>query len=207
MTTKLPLLTSDTSHLRVVHPQQTFKCKDLLPLTLNALWKIEAGVVRSLTWNEQGKVMTLGFWGPGDVVGQPLSCMEPYQVECLTDVWISELLPETSYLQQALLRHAWKSEELVCIIHHPSILDRLLHLLRWLSHQFGKPVMGGILLDLRLTHQDLADTVGSTRVSITRLLKRLEQEGQIERSDKITINPISQHFESLASKRLIIKRV
>ena len=51
-----------------------------------------------------------------------------------------------------------------------------------LSYQFGKPVMGGTLFDLRLTHQDLADTIGSTRVSITRLLRRLEQNGKIKRS-------------------------
>lgn len=125
--------------------------------------------------------MTLGFWGKGDVIGHPLSRMEPYQVECLTTVQICELPPESSYLQKALLAHAWKSEELLRIIHQSSIANRLLHLLLWLADQFGKPMVSGILLELRLTHQDLADTIGSTRVSVTRLLSQMERDGKIKR--------------------------
>jgi CRP-like cAMP-binding protein len=85
-------------------------------------------------------------------------------------------------LRQALLVHAWKSEELLKIVNQPSLVDRLFQLLSWLANQFGKPVLSGKLLDLRLTHQDLGDTIGSTRVSVTRVLNQLEQEGKIERS-------------------------
>jgi CRP-like cAMP-binding protein len=159
-----------------------FKFKNILPLKPDTLWKIESGVVHSFTWDEEGRTMTLGFWGKGDVVGNPLSRMNPYQVECLTTVQISELLPESGYLQKALLVHAWKSEELLKIIHQQSIADRLFHLLLWLAEQVGKPVASGTLLELRLTHQDLADTIGSTRVSVTRLLGQMEREGRIGRS-------------------------
>jgi hypothetical protein len=58
---------SACNHLRVVHSQATFKCKDLLPLKPNTLWTIDKGVVRSLTWDEEGRIITLGFWGEGDV--------------------------------------------------------------------------------------------------------------------------------------------
>jgi CRP-like cAMP-binding protein len=170
-----------------VYSQPTFKCKEILPLKPDTLWKIESGVVRSLTWDEEGRTTTLGFWGEGDVVGQPLSRMKPYQVECLTTVQVSELLPGSSYLQQALLVHAWKSGELLSVIHQPSVANRLLLLLEWLSHQFGKPVAQGTRLDLRLTHQVLADTIGSTRVSVTRLLGELEQDRKIQRSQRTLI--------------------
>ncbi|NEQ21593.1 MAG: Crp/Fnr family transcriptional regulator [Microcoleus sp. SIO2G3] len=153
-----------------------------MPLEPDTLWKIELGVVRSFTWDEEGRTVTLGFWGKGDVVGHLLSRMKPYQVECLTTVQISELSPENSYLQHALLVHAWRSEELLTIVHQPSIADRLVQLLLWLSNQFGQPVASGTLLELRLTHQDLADTIGSTRVTVTRLLNEMEREGKIERS-------------------------
>jgi len=179
MNLKSSTLLSHSSHLYIVPSQPTFKCKDILPLKSDTLWRIESGVVRSFTWDEEGRSTTLGFWGKGDVVGYPLSRMKPYQVECLTTVQISEFPPESSYLQKALLIHVWKSEELLRIIHQPSITDRLLHLLLWLSDQFGKP-----LLELRLTHQDLADTIGSTRVSVTRLLNQMEREGKIERSQR-----------------------
>jgi CRP-like cAMP-binding protein len=179
---------SHSSHLYIVLSQSTFKCKDILPLESDTLWKIDSGVVRSFTWDEEGKTMTLGFWGKGDVVGHSLSRMTPYQVECLTMVQISELSLESGYLQKALLVHAWKGEELLKIIHQPSIADRLMHLLLWLSDQFGEPLVSGTRIDLRLTHQDLADTIGSTRVSVTRLLNQMEREGKIERSHRtITI--------------------
>jgi hypothetical protein len=45
-----------------------FKFKDILPLKPDTLWKIESGVVRSFTWDAEGRTFTLGFWGKGDVV-------------------------------------------------------------------------------------------------------------------------------------------
>jgi CRP-like cAMP-binding protein len=170
-----------------MYSQPTFKCRDLLPLEPDNLWKIEAGVVRSLTWDEEGRIITLGFWGEGDVVGYPLSQMQPYQVECLTSVQISEFSSESCYMQQALLVHVWKSEALLKIVHQSSVADRLFQLLLWLADQFGIPVISGTLLNLRLSHQDLGDTIGSTRVSVTRLLSQLEQEGKIARSHRSLI--------------------
>lgn len=162
--------------------QSVFKCKDLLPLKPETLWKIETGVVRSFTWDEEGRSVTLGFWGEGDVVGQPLSRMLPYQLECLTAVRVIDVRPEHDDLQQALLVHAWKSEALLKIIHQSSVLNRLLQLLEWLAGQFGQSIPQGTVLNLRLTHQDIADTIGATRVTVTRLLKQLEREGKIQRS-------------------------
>lgn len=113
--------------------------------------------------------------------------MQPYQMECLTTVKISQLLPRSDDLQQGLLNHAWKSEELLSIIHQPSIAERLFCLLEWLSRQFGKPSVHGTLLDMRLTHQVLAETIGSTRVSVTRLLGQFERDGKIRRSHRHVI--------------------
>lgn len=174
-----------SSHLRIVYPQQTFKCKDLLLLKPDAFWKIEAGIVRSLTWDEEGRMMTLGFWGEGDVVGTPLSRMKPYQIECLTDVRVNELLPENTYLLEALLVHVWKTEEFLSIVHRPLVADRFLSLLEWLANQFGESTPEGLLLNLRLTHQDLADTIGTSRVTITRLINQFEREGKIGREGKL----------------------
>ncbi len=173
-----------SAHLRIVYSQKMLKSKDILTLEPDMLWQIERGVVRSLSWDEDGRSFTLGFWGIGDVVGYPLSRIRPYQVECLTEVQVTRLSPDSHDLQQALLVHAWKSEELLKIIHRPLVTDRLLQLLQWLASHFGKPVTQGTLLDLRLTHQDLADTIGSTRVSVTRLLQQLEREGRIRRSQR-----------------------
>jgi CRP-like cAMP-binding protein len=69
--------------------QQVFSHRDLIPLQPNSLWRIERGVVRPLTWTETGTPVTLGYWGAGDVVGQPLSRISLYQIECLTSAEVS----------------------------------------------------------------------------------------------------------------------
>jgi len=69
-----------------------FKQRSFIPLPQDILWKIEKGVVRNLTWHEDGTLVTLGVWGPGDVVGRALSKIEPYEIECLTKVELTIFL-------------------------------------------------------------------------------------------------------------------
>ena len=65
---------------------------------------------------------------------------------------------------------------------------QLQHLLCRLAVQHGVPVHSGILINLVLTHQDLADMLGSGRSTVTRNLKKLRSAGIIEiRSRKIFI--------------------
>jgi CRP-like cAMP-binding protein len=199
------LISSSSSHLRILTPKQAFECKESLPIKPGFIWKIEAGVVRSLTWDEEGKLITLGFWGEGDIVGQPLSRMKPYQVECLTPVKAIQIMPEPVRLEEALLIHAWKSEEFLCIIHQMSIPNRLLSLLEWLSRQFGQVISEGILLNLRLTHQDFADTIGTSRVTITRLLNQFEREGKIARSHYRSAQKFSQEYLELSRQSMVLK--
>ncbi|MEQ8974587.1 MAG: Crp/Fnr family transcriptional regulator [Coleofasciculus sp. C1-SOL-03] len=193
------------TRLHVVYPQKAFNRKDLLSLSSDYLWKIEQGIVRSLTWNEEGQLVTLGFWGPGDVVGRRLSRIKPYQVVCLTRVQASQIPLESQSLPEALLIHAWKSEELLNILHQHSAYARLLHLLEWLSCQFGQTVPQGKLLNFHLTHQDIAETIGTTRVTVTRLINRLEQEGRIVRSRRNLILTTGEHSQYNGTENLHLK--
>ncbi len=161
--------------------QQMLKPKDLILLRLNQIWRIESGIVRTYTWDEDGHVITLGFWGNGNLIGRLFSSVWPYEIECLTAVTLQQYEPTPQELQQALLLHIWKTEELLRIVHQRDISKRLLRLLAWLASRFGQTETDGIRLDLPLTHQQLADTIGSTRVSITRLLQRFETEDKIRR--------------------------
>ncbi|MFN5725676.1 MAG: Crp/Fnr family transcriptional regulator, partial [Pseudanabaena sp.] len=69
----------------------TYKRREMLPRKTNYLWKIESGVVRSLTWNEDGQVICSGLWAEGDLIGSELSQLFPYEMECLTDVQLIEI--------------------------------------------------------------------------------------------------------------------
>jgi CRP-like cAMP-binding protein len=161
---------------------QQFSPRSLLPLRQQSLWKIEAGVVRTITWLEDGTIAATGLWGPGDLVGKALSKLEPYQIECLTTVEVS-LLPVSRLYEEteALISNLQQSEAFSLIRSYRKIDAMVLKLLSWLAKKFGREVETGHLIDLRLTHQDLAEMLGTTRVTITRTLSQFEQQGLIHR--------------------------
>lgn len=55
--------------------------------------------------------------------------------------------------------------------------DRLGHLLLELTEQYGKTVDEGVLLNFKLSHQDLASLIGVTRETVTTLLGEMQSEG------------------------------
>jgi CRP-like cAMP-binding protein len=162
--------------------QQHFSRDDILPLLPNSLWRIEQGAVRIVTWNEEGTVSTLGYWGMQDVVGQPTSWVKPYEIRCLTKVQAS-LLPRALWMQaiDPIIKQMQQTEELLAILGQNPAAQRVWLLLTFLSQKFGRNVEQGRLIDLRLTHQELAETVNFTRVSVTRTLQYLEAEKKLLR--------------------------
>ncbi|OCR00540.1 Crp/Fnr family transcriptional regulator [Oscillatoriales cyanobacterium USR001] len=159
-----------------------FSRRSLLPNSQLFLWQIETGVVRTLTWLEDGSPVPLGMWGPGDVVGKIMSNCDPYQIECLTKVEAIPLPTETWYnARDVLLDHLQQAEDFMLIRGYRKVDAMLFHLLAWLAKKFGSQVKNGQLIDLGLTHQDIAEILGTTRVTITRALNNFEQKGIINR--------------------------
>ncbi|MHC5611603.1 MAG: Crp/Fnr family transcriptional regulator [Nostoc sp.] len=163
-------------------PQQIFTRREVIPLQNDVLWRIDHGAVRTLTWSEDGTFITLGYWGLGDLIGYPLSKVKPYQIECLTGVEISIVPPHLWHQDiNALLSHIQQAEDLLTIVHRKPISLRLWQFLVWLSEKFGRDVDKGKLIDLNVTHQDIAEVLNTTRVTVTRLLQQLESEGTVLR--------------------------
>ncbi|MBD2580026.1 Crp/Fnr family transcriptional regulator [Oscillatoria sp. FACHB-1406] len=159
-----------------------YERRSQLPPREDVFWKIRSGAVRTFTWSEDGSLVTLGVWGQGDVVSRLLSGANPYQIECLTAV-DAIALPLSHYAEvnDALIRHVRELQEFLQILRSRPIDLGLMRLLHWLGKKFGREVETGQLIDLRLTHQELAEILGTTRVTITRILKDLEAESIIER--------------------------
>lgn len=57
--------------------------------------------------------------------------------------------------------------------------ERLIHLLLELAEKYGRPTDGGIEIGIKLSHQDLASIIGSTRETVTVLLGELQSEGSL----------------------------
>jgi CRP-like cAMP-binding protein len=182
--------TNPTSHSQVAVnsglpgklPQRLFTRREIIPVRNDVLWRIHRGAVRTLTWSEEGTFITLGYWGTGDIIGYPLSTIQPYQIECLTSVEASIIPPHLWHEDMnALLSHIQQAEELLSIIHRKPMYLRLWQFLIWLSEKFGRDVEQGKLIDLNITHQEMAEVLNTTRVTITRLLQQYEDEGTLVR--------------------------
>ena len=186
---------TDLSQLSANDHPRYFTRRSLLPLDNSHLWQINSGFVMTNTYLEDGTMIALGLWGRGDIVGQSLTRIKPYQAQCLTNVEASLVLAqEWNQSKTDWLKHIERAEELMVIRSNKKVETMLIQLLVWLSKKFGSQLEQGRLIDMRLTHEDLAGLISSSRVTVTRLLGQLEQEKVIERK---SLNRIIVHQEDI----------
>jgi CRP-like cAMP-binding protein len=69
--------------------------------------------------------------------------------------------------------------------------ERLIYLLLELAEKYGRTNPDGLLIGIKLSHQELANMIGSTRETVTVLLGELQSEGllAIQRRQVILRNP------------------
>ena len=163
--------------------ERRFVRRSILPLTADQLWRIDHGVVRTLahSGDDEG-AMVLGFWGPGSVVGLPLAGEVALQVECLTKVQVSLVAMEHLADPELLLSHLRQQNRLMAILRLSRMGDRLLAFLLWFAQEFGYSTAQGWSVPPLLTHQELAETLNCSRVTVTRLLNGAVKDGMVLRS-------------------------
>ncbi len=158
-----------------------FSRRSLLPSLPNCLWKIKTGVIHTKTYLEDGSVIGLGLWGPGDVVGKVLADFEPYEIEALTKVVVTKVSITEPEAVELLRKHIQQCQELMIIKSYHKREIVLLKFFFWMAKKFGQEVEQGKLIDFHLTHREIGELLGTTRVTITRCFSQLEQEGIIQR--------------------------
>jgi CRP-like cAMP-binding protein len=82
------------------------------------------------------------------------------------------------------LHHIQEVEQLLSLCQIRSINDRLWRILIWLADRFGEDHPQGRTTGIGLTHQQLADLAGTTRVTVTRLLNDCQKAGLIAKLPK-----------------------
>lgn len=185
---RLKLVSSDTLASPIVDsflPEKTifrdFGRRSCLPA--DSLWQIKQGVVRTLSWHEDGTAITLGLWGTGSIIGGILSQTSPYTIECLTPVTAIHCLgKDIKDFPDSILDHVYQLEAFLCIRSFKRVEEMTVRLLKYLADRFGHTSVEGYVIDLRITHQDIAELLGTTRVTVTRILGDLEERGLIHRT-------------------------
>lgn len=159
-----------------------------IPLSHDEIWIVCRGVVQLSTLYPNGDEALLGLAGPSMPFGLPFTLINPYQATALSDVDLMRLsvaeVDQSSTLAQGILRHLNRrlrqTEALLALVGHRRVRDRLCQLLLLLRQEIGQPVKEGDRLGVRLTHQHLANAIGTTRVTVTRLLGQLKEEGWLK---------------------------
>jgi CRP/FNR family transcriptional regulator len=93
-------------------------------------------------------------------------------------------------LFSSLYERLKQSEEVIDRLLDREVSARLIKLLQNLSDRFGETNGSAKVLDIRLTHQDLANMIASTREAVSKVMSELQRDGLIEvRNRKIAISP------------------
>lgn len=160
---------------------------------------VETGKLRLYNLLPNGRCITLSILGPNDVFLQwraesaSLSClcaeaMAKSTVVAVSDTELADVIAQQPMAAIDVItnfaRRMTESQVLIEDLLNNSVNLRLYRTLLELGKQFGKPD-GAI--DVPLTHQRLADMIGSNRVTVTRKLHELQDRGFIETRKGATI--------------------
>lgn len=150
-----------------------------------------------------GKVGITGFWSRGDILGAAdlggfstrqmtvrfLEASTVYTLPLGSFYDMLERFPEVAqHIVRALsVRLRWVAHLALSLETH-STEDRVLGVLVALAESFGVEDEEGLLIDLRLTHEDLASIVGVSRQFVNAALNRIKASGYIRfRKRKILV--------------------
>ena len=127
----------------------------------------------------------LGLIRPSQPFGLPLTQIDPYEAIALTEVVLIRVsiedIEQSPQLAQSLFRELIQrlkeTEAWLGIAKERHVETRLRKLLSYLQEELAQVTPQGHRLNVLLTHQQLAGMIGSTRVTVTRLLGDFRREG------------------------------
>jgi len=178
------------------------------------IYLVKAGRVKVSTFTPDGKEQILALLERGDVFGEltPAEAPVPTHVEAfdhsvvctLHRTLFEEILRHTPEIGvrviRVLARRLRAAEQEIEDLALRSVPGRLAALLLRLGEEYGEPQDQGIRLSLRLTHQDLAHMVGSTRETVTALINRFRDEGLITVDHRVLVILDRDRLRQVASR-------
>lgn len=163
------------------------------------VYYIESGSFRIFRLGREGQQVTLSVRYAGELIGlaealldTPRECFaETMEVSCVQAIMIEDfqelMQKDASFattISKIVSQRLRQTEEHCYELAIYTVTGRLASFLRTLAWQCGQPHKDGILLNIRLTHQDFANCIGTTRQSVTQILSTLKEEGIIKMQNK-----------------------
>ncbi|EHK53061.1 Crp/Fnr family transcriptional regulator [Allomesorhizobium alhagi] len=160
----------------------------------NGIWLIESGVARTFYVGPSGREITLAFWSSGHFVGGPevfgggvhiwsADAHEDLRLRFLTGSRIRHLvetIPRFAVCMiDGLVAKGKCYSALVQMLGTRSVTKRLAHLLIVFADTHGRTEGNSLVIDKKITHDELANIVGSTRQWVTMTLDKFQKRGLI----------------------------
>lgn len=168
--------------------QRTYRRGELILLEADAVLHVEDGILATTMIHQDGVEVLLGLSGKGQiVVAHPddnchIQIIAHTEAKVKIEPW--DVAAEQTDFLAKLRARLQQMEGWAAMQARPSLQQRVLGLLGLLSEQFGIAAKQGVLIDVRMTHSQLAAAVGATRTSITRVLSELRAQGRVSTVNK-----------------------
>ena len=160
----------------------------LIPLLKNSVWFVVRGMVKLGAVSVHGDELVLGLVGPNEPFGAAFTNVEAYDAVALTncDLLCCNLVeveqsPQLALaLAKAMTARYRQAESMLALLGLRRVEERVRGFVELLARDFGEPCDDGLRLNLRLTHQEIASALSTTRVTVTRVLGQLRDEGWLQ---------------------------
>jgi len=168
--------------------------------TNDYIYLLGSGRVKLLRGAPSGREVTLGMINPNEFFGEahlfeaniPYGCTAEVMEDAIafafrrTDL-ATALAASPDALREMMVlqgeRRSYTEHRLAEYVFY-DVPARLAHLLARLSQTHGRNTKEGILIRVKLTHQELANLVGSTRETTTLILNEFRRRGLLEFSGR-----------------------
>ncbi|MEM9274849.1 MAG: Crp/Fnr family transcriptional regulator [Cyanobacteria bacterium P01_F01_bin.143] len=159
-----------------------------IALLNTGIWQVYRGVVQLSKIDVSGKKIILGWVTSGHVFDNQKDESVIYHAQAMSDVYVRCLTPQylriypqlVTELIAKLSYRLIQTQKLLTIAAIKLVEDRLWELLSMLKEEMGQPVSNGTRLTVRFTHQNIANVIGATRVTVTRVLGEFQTKNWIE---------------------------
>lgn len=170
----------------------------------DALYVVQSGYVKIYQLAEDGREKTLALFGEGDFFGEmaildgePRSAiaetLEKTELLVLERHDFMKMVDANPRMSAALIKELAgrlrRTNAQVMDVVFRDVRGRLIHALIDLAEDHGIPSGAGIKIDLKLTHQELANLVGTARETVTRMLAELQDAGIVTIEGRFLVVP------------------
>jgi CRP-like cAMP-binding protein len=156
-----------------------------VPLLRQNVWLVVRGMVKLGAVTIHGDDLLLGLAGPNEPFGEPLSGVDAFEARTLCDtdllcLSLQEIQADPALsagMIHALAQRYRQSQALLGLMALRRVEERVRGFLELVASDYGQPCEQGLRLNLRLTHQEVASALATTRVTVTRVIGTLREEG------------------------------